>query len=367
MEVAMEKLGLNITVDEIKSYETIQAMAEYVESRQNWKENKILIEPVEPFNDLFFRDCQFNMIFTAVKYFGGNIGYFLANDQILYYCHTDKENEQEFGVQYKSFWKEKRVYAACGIFCTAKIKVQDVIGEAKEAIKSGKLVSLWIDSYYESMRKDVYQKEHLPHSILLHGYDDKKEIFHIIEHSNKDKLDYKHITISYNELATCYHGYLEYFIGAHREKTYFTYEGQHSIEKVSVFQLMKENIAYNRNELIGSVNKLKEIIEWIRKVVLSEELLKSRAASLVEMMNQIINAIKVEKYRLEYFAPESQEIVVQLDELATRWEKVRAWIGKYKLTFRYQEKTIEVILELLEQIAHLEQKRIWAILKKWGR
>ena len=358
MEVAMEKRGLSITTEELKSYETVQTMAEYVESQQKQEESKILIESVEPFNDLFFHDCQFNTIFTAVKHFGGNIGYFLANDMILYYF----QNRQEFGVQYKSFWNEERVYAACGISCTKKIKVQNVIEEAKKAIRRGRLVALWIDCYYESMRKDVYQKEHLPHSILLHGYDDKKEVFNIVEHSNRERLDYKHVTITYKELASCYQGYLEYFIGVHRKKTYFEYESQHSIEKVSVFQMMKENMAHNRRELIDSVEKLRRITKWIQNVVSDEELLRNSAEPLMERLNQIVNAIKVEKYRLEHYALDGQSMVAQLDEVASRWEKVRAWIGKYRITFRYQERTAGTIMELLEQIADLEQERICTIL-----
>lgn len=151
------------------------------------------------------------------------------------------------------------------------------------------------------------------------------------------------------------------------EKNYFEYEGQDSIEKVSVLQLMKENMVHNREELIDSGEKLRRITKWLQNAVSSEELLRSSAEPLMEMMNQIVNAIKVEKYRLEHYAPNGQSMVAQLDEVASRWEKVRAWIGKYRITFCYQEKMVGTIMELLEQIAELEQERICTVLEEWEK
>lgn len=367
MEVAMEEHGLSITAEELKSYETIQTMAEYIKFHQKPEKNKVRIESVEPFNALFFRDCQFNTIFAAVKHFGGNIGYFLANDRILYYCHSSTESIHGFDVQYKPFWNEERVYAACGISCTKKIKVLNVLEETKNAIRNGKLVILWIDCFYESMRKDVYQKEHLPHSILLYGYDDNKEVFDIIEHSNRDRLDYKYVTIMYKELATCYQGYLEHFIGVHREESYFEYGSKDSIEKISVFQLMKENMTYNKGDLIESVENLKRITKWIQDAVSNEVLLRNSVEPLMKLLNQIVNAIKVEKYRYEHYIPDGQRLVAQLNDVAFRWEKVRAWIEKFRITFRYQERTVGTIIELLGQIADLEQERICTVLKEWEK
>ena len=84
----------------------------------------------------------------------------------------------------------------------------------------------------------------------------------------------------------------------------------------------------------------------------------------MEKMNQIVNALKVEKYRFEHYVPDAQSMVAQLDEVTFRWERVRAWIGKYKITSRYQERTAGTIIKLLEQIADLEQDRICSILEK---
>lgn len=54
----------------------------------------------------------------------------------------------------------------------------------------GRPVVLWVDCYELPIRKDTFRKKHLPHTILVHGYNDCTGHFHIIEHLQMENLSY---------------------------------------------------------------------------------------------------------------------------------------------------------------------------------
>lgn len=57
-----------------------------------------------------------------------------------------------------------------------------VVENIKEAISSRNLVIISVDCYYESIRQDMFEKEHWPHNLLIYGYNDDHATFFVLEH-----------------------------------------------------------------------------------------------------------------------------------------------------------------------------------------
>lgn len=369
MEVGMENNGIEMLADDLKKHETIRKLAAYLDMKDKKGSNQVVIEPMVPFNEVFYKECFYNSLFPIVKHFKGNIGYFFANDIIRYHYNDSTQEIIKFEVDYVSVQNEKHVFDACGVSYNFKEKADNVIEEVKTSISNGKPVIIWIDCFYDSIRVDTYKKEHLPHTLLLYGYDERKKVFHIIEHNNRDNLSYVNCTISYEDVCDCYEGYLARFKGNHRDKTYYEfYAGNHrdedNDEDNTIMEVIKENFLSHKDVLLDNVKTVKKITGDIGMLLSDENMLKKNIALLVKRLNDIMNAKQVQKYSLMNYFKSSNQLLVQLDDILDSWEKVRAWFVKYMFTSVYTDKSVKNILNYLENISDAENKFVLQLMNQ---
>lgn len=167
----------------------------------------ILLKAVEPFNHFFFINCFFNALFSALQYFQYPVSRIILSCPIQFLCDNDS-----FTLEYicREPWQETLKDLGLNLDVrSGKIDLRHAILE--NLSEKQRPVILSVDCYYLPYRHDMYQKQHLIHTLLVYGYDDGSSLFHIIDQVNAESLSYQKCTVSVKNLQQAYDGYLEYF------------------------------------------------------------------------------------------------------------------------------------------------------------
>ena len=133
--------------------------------RKLLKKNRI--KGIEPFNELYFKDCFFTLLFSIIIHYKKNIDPIIANESIFYENNDDKSIIR---VGYEPIKDYKNVLLNIGIHVTNKITKNDFVPNIITSISENKPVIVLVDCYFEPMIMDAYKKKHLLHSALIYGY-----------------------------------------------------------------------------------------------------------------------------------------------------------------------------------------------------
>lgn len=317
------------------------------------------IENINPFNDIYYKNCFYNSFFPIVYHFSKSIYNILANDVIRY---ENNKNSKTINIDYIECEDMLSMVNEIGIKVDTKMKSENVIDNIKTSLCKDKPVILWVDCYYESLRKDMYLKHHWGHTLLFYGFDDEKKEFNIIEHKMMENLSYKKMTISYDDVVKSYNSYLERFYHG-TFPTYFEFYVDDLHNGLSVqeeINISLDKMRFNFQSKIEIIEKglreLKECLEGYKKIAVIEDELSKHATELVNMTNNIINTKRVEEYRIQNFFGGESELFVANKQLIKYWENIRIVIAKYVYTSIYNEKSIEKSIEVCDLIINQEIK-----------
>ncbi len=167
-------------------------------------ENKIFLENMEPFNDMYFTSCSYSSCLSLVKYYKKDALAILANPIFNYEFN---EESSIISVRVNEFREIHRILIDMGISIHLKWpEVDNLKNEIISSLSNGYPISISIDMYYQPGRIAYYNKEHgLGHQLLVFGYDPDKDMFHTID----DMIGMDKYTISCKDLENCYKGMLE--------------------------------------------------------------------------------------------------------------------------------------------------------------
>lgn len=390
LEAEMEKEGIPLNLDDITAYRTIKEQAACicckainqnisgavdnmncfidlalseacvdVEEGQGVVLPSKTLEPIEPFNDLYYRNCFYNSLFPVVHYFGKNIKPFLANDAGIYIYNEDREGIK-FDVDYLSFKGYEDLLKDMGIKVDCAIETKDIIESIVGAISKGRPVILWIDSFYEPFRLDTYQKVHWPHTLLIHGYNREDKTFDIIEHSHRDGLTYKKRTINWEDTRKCYEGYIEHFSKEDGCPTYMEFYCNESSKDDNTqvhepIQNLFINMRNWKDMLLDGFESIGRFKEDYKNAIESGVISQSAyARELVGLLNGIIDNRRAEKYKLLQVLGHSCDELNILDDIINTWIHIRTDLIKLTATSVYKAEVFSTHIEKLQLIYEKE-------------
>lgn len=324
IELLAEKEGLNVSTLDILKYRTIRninlknesSFAENIIEKNiinEKKSNRLEISNIYPFNDIFFKNCFYNSAFPIIKHFNRDVSTYLINSIPVFNINS------KLGIV-SGYCDTKEIYDLLtddGIICNYKTISENLLLDIKDSINKGRPVIIWVDCYYEPLRKDTYKKKHLGHTWLVYGYDDDNKQLNIIEHKYSDNLTYEKQIISYDDACICYKGYLE--MRGEKSK-YSFYEFTMSDDNKRIMPLTEKQfiqiciqnhniILKNESVTLEYINSLymnlknsiiekdayndiiKDISEMLKVRQVEEYLFKSICNSLATILTELINAI----------------------------------------------------------------------------
>lgn len=398
-EVEMEKRNINIKYSDIERYQTIKDLALYIDKESaltgidNVDDHEInfssLTEPenkevksscpdksetskiIQPFNDFYYKNCFYNSLFPIVRYYGKSILPFLSNDIIVYNKNHD---DNMISAEYISISPLEQVYKKAGLECKSKMKSTDLVKDIKGSIAAEKQVIVWVDCFYESIRKDTYNKKHWPHTLLVYGVNEALGEFNIVEQVNGESLSYKKQTIQFKELVDSYNGYLQIL---HHENgsgpTYFEYSLDNTVCEddscdtgceIYTHEFL-ENISKNKEKIYNGFETLKEFMSEYKEIVSNEDSLSLKAEGLIGSINTIINLKKVEQYKIAKIFYKDIYLANLLKAIIDDWNFIRSIFVKYIYSKLYNIK-FKLSLRNIEKIYTNECLYYEYLFEKYG-
>lgn len=339
-----------------------------------------VLEGFKPFNDIVFKSCFYSAFFPIVRYYAKSINPFLANEAI-YYKYVLDNGTRTFDLLSTPIIGLEQLAEGIGIYIQKKDANIDLISSLKASIESNKPVILSVDSYYESIRPDTFLKIHWPHNLLIHGYNEKRKEFNIIEHENRMNLSYKNCMISYSDLERAFYNYPDRYknidiVNSNINELQYTHDKKFPVyyefslndentldysnesiytEKGCKINLIKQYI--DAKELILSgMELLKEFKYDFEKIIMDEAELKENAQMLSELLSNIINTKKIELYRFVEIFGVNEEIQKLLEGIIGLWANIRSIILKFEYSSIYQKNNFVSLITKIDNIYIMEQE-----------
>ncbi|WP_341282703.1 non-ribosomal peptide synthetase [Paenibacillus sp. FSL H8-0537] len=346
LEVELEKAGLSFESEDIYRYPTIrgflrrmngEAAAPFAHRSQAAAGSDAFasaammtlrhVERIKPFNDLFYKECFYHSLFPILSYYQQSLLPILANDTVIYRYDEDTVH---FQVDYAAAKPLEQLLLGIGIGMETREVGHSVIEELKRAVLSHKPVIVRIDCYYASDRTETYQKRHWPHSWLVFGFDDSTQMFGVIEHDHIERLTYEKRWVSYEDTLQGHLGFMDHFgseTPVYYEFSAVTSDGVGSTPD-SLLETTASAAAHRQQLLEGSLHALCRFLEKVKQALQAGQLIKDYGESLLDTLNQIVNAKLVDHYRYEQLAGGYLELQSAVVNSLEAWKQVRSLVAK---------------------------------------
>lgn len=125
---------------------------------------------LKPFTRIWVKDCYHMSILPGIFFVKGNVDCLLFNQYFKYSIENDV-------ITYKSI-NIKNVYELLkdnGIDIQPILEVKNIHNFIKNELNNGNVIIMGIDSYFETLRNDYYQKRHSGHSVLICGINEEEK------------------------------------------------------------------------------------------------------------------------------------------------------------------------------------------------
>lgn len=368
LEAELEKANIEISVEDIYKYATIEKLSQLISNQSGDyinimvpetkkkmtfhvnKDEKIL--NAHPFNDILYKGCLYNSLFSLLQYNNIDIYRYMTEDVIVYkYQEESGLIDTEF-IENKSLQEmlqEDHIQFITKKFC------EDITQEIVHAIDLGNPVIISCDPYYNPGRTDAYQKLHFNHSILVNGYNRRKRIFYILEHKHWENLNYEQNIIPFDVLELCYKK------GSDNYNNPFTFlkilEGSSiSVDKRCLQQNLLNCVKKYEHVVREGINLLRNFIVDYSKIVRKKDLLNHRMDAYISSFNSIINSKQAEKYRIKYLFGEMSTLWNSIKSITDSYTIVRTYLVRYAFSGIYREDDFNKSIVELEKILEEESK-----------
>lgn len=316
------------------------------------------INELEPFNEIYYKDCYYNSLFAVMNYFHADISYVLVND-IFHYALSNQDWRLQ--IKYQEIKGINKILSESSIMVESRVYSDNIIGDIKNAVNQDKPVILAVDSFSCPHILDAYQKKHVPHTILINGYNDAQKIFYIIDLEILNNLTYKKLTVSYEQLLTARQTDLVVLNQKKGENTIFFYsktDGRFQLPEIRFIFL--DNFRSKENELLKG---LEDFQDFIKNYDTLDNFEKSRISKeLLDCFVQIFNSKKVEHYRFGRVFGDKHILTIETQQIQNIWKQIMTQYGLYHYSAKRPESLTIQVSTLLKEAEALEKELLSKLL-----
>lgn len=373
VQIEMESKKYNIPLEykHLYSYPTLRLLSAFMKSgtvnheadvkpiaqNQVYENNMdagVIVLQVHPFVKFLYKDCFYNSLMSVMDYYHVDFLQVLTAALPRYIFHQDTKLIDIDYAERESF---QELMKKTGLVCDAKEITKNLIENLKSYIDRGIPVILWVDSFYEPFIKDAYNQEHIHHTVVVCGYSDEKKEIYMIDHNQKNTLNYKMQKMSYEQIELAYKENINRFGSQYGKDAFITVEQQHKVEN-SIKKLKQDYLQLYRNEnqsIVEGIANLESFINGIKKLNQSDMVnnLKTNL-DIIELFNKIVQSKMAEEYKISRLFEENQAICLQIGNLRELWTKIRALIVKIIYSPNMDTSLVEETVRLLDETLRLE-------------
>ena len=368
-QLAAQFTSDNVNGTEIKTEDnmsnTLQIVSEV--ASQEILSNRVLIDGIKPFNEIYYKNCFYNSAFPVIELYGRSINTFLIND-VPVFSYDEDSTEMKLDVEYIQVKHIEKLLEEEGIMVETKDSSENIVKDIIKSISKKRPVVIWIDCFYESIRPEMYQKSHWPHTLLVYGYDESQKVFYIIEHEHRDNLSYKPRTIGFEDIINSYNGYLTNF--STNDATYYEFYynsaiAQEKTDKDSRY-LYLSYITANKDLIKEHLDYLNKFTLDLEKIVLDKSVLDMSIQWLLDGINNIVNIKQVEKYLITNLFGSESECCSTFEEIFSNWIFTRGAVAKYMYSGVYKQQAFRSLIQSVSKFYELESK-YYTVLFQMGK
>ncbi|MBP3325587.1 MAG: acyltransferase domain-containing protein [Coprococcus sp.] len=361
MQALLEEEGFEIEVDTLYKLSTIKELAMYI--ADNFVTNDIQDYPIEitaatqkaviqnknygGYNEFVYQNCFFNQIFAMLKANEVSPMVILSNDILMYRL------EDLLKVEYQSNMDIEDALKAAGLKVFQEEKADSVQDKIKKAVKEGRCVILGIDCFKEKSRAETYMKEHVSTMLLVYDYNECTDRFSAIERKYIDTLSYQERVIEASELVDCYEEYIRYYQESAREShpSYFEFDVTEKKENINFKEKYSKYFKLNVEKIRKQLSNIIQFSNIYEEMLKDENVLKQKVEPLIANINDIINAKKVQKRKLNDVTMFGNDETIQtlLDNIISKWGHIRNVLVKFMCSNVYS-KSMKKISETFKEI-----------------
>ncbi|MDR2932500.1 MAG: amino acid adenylation domain-containing protein [Oscillospiraceae bacterium] len=360
----LEQRGIRLSVEELQKRPTVAMLAAYIDEKDRVEaenpapvpqtdrtDTRVTVREIEPFNDIFYKNCFYNSLFPVIRSFGLSIDPILAND-LIYYAYKPDTGDM---ISYESFQDIIEVVGAMRINVHTQQVSRDIVSDTCAAIKAGSPVILWIDNYYNPAAKNLFNKAHHPHTILVMGYDEASQHFDVIDHTDIDALNYKKRTISYQDLRRAYDGFISAY-GDRPGDTIYAFSRDKGVppDDGETKKMFFQNLLSNSETLTRGLESLKVFAHAFASRYTDVNDLIEDENTLMKQINSVLVSRRVELYRNERLFDAFRGPCHLMQALIELWSTLRLYLIRLCQTGKEAHNTITKLNSLLDRITGLE-------------
>ncbi|MCP1132761.1 C39 family peptidase [Paenibacillus polysaccharolyticus] len=314
-----------------------------------------VIQGIKPFNHFFYKSCFYNALFPVLEWMNRSIYPHITNDIILYNQNIQTPGMLE--MVYHNFRDPEQIFVEENYKINTCHRKDDIVNELIQAINLNNPVIIWLDCYFENIRSDMYLNEHWAHTILIIGYNDATQQFAIMEHLNKDSLNYELKWISFDSLKQAYNGFFDLKHSEENPISYYEFFYQSEDENYSWVGRFEDNIINHQHLYEKGIIQLEQYSRWLKDVCRDPDHLVQFIEPIFSSLNQIVTAKQVECARYFYF-DQNQERLQLIGNLLEEWKSIRIIWGKYYFSSVYSYDRISISIDGINRILEMEKKLV---------
>ncbi len=371
LQTILEAEGVEISIKNLYKLNTIREMASYVAKKYTIEDKPFdetignagnYNETIEGFNEFVYQNCFYNQLFAILKSYEINPMSIFSNDIVIYRL------DELITVEYQPQREIADVLKDCGFLLVVEKRTGNVCERVKKALMDERKVILNIDCFNEYSREDTFMKEHVTTMLLIYAYDAAVDTFCVIERKYLDTLSYQKKEMRASELAVCYEAYLSHFqdLNGKEEPSYFEFK---LAEKKNAVDFKKNYTEYFKAAADEISEQLQCILRFgnIYGEMLREESLKQYVNRMIANINDIINAKKVQLYKLNDASmfDGDERINTILNNIISQWGHLRNVLVKFMCTDIYT-KSVKNTPEAFEEIYNSECELLNYMMQKVG-
>jgi hypothetical protein len=177
---------------------------------------------------------------------------------------------------------------------------------------------------------------------------------------------YTKTTIDFNDINSAYSGYIDNL--RKNEATYYEFSPYvfsredviniNELGNTSDFAVYCCNLIKNETHILNGISHLRNFTEELKRGIFNREFLQENAEELLKLLNDIINAKKVEKYKLNKLSTYDYENIDSQNELISSiiecWAFLRSGIAKYIYSGKFVAGSMNRLADIISKISVLE-------------
>jgi uncharacterized protein YvpB len=288
-------------------------------------QKKKYLENIDPFNDVFFKSCEYCSLFSIVKYYKKEIFPIIFNEA-YYFSYDRKDNALHFKTRYLENF-ESLLTEKVGLHISKFEASGNLVDDVMKSIDQGKPVIIYVDRFYQSMVPMFYNKMHGYHALLIYGYDHDTEDFHVIEDNCHNIVPFGKYKMPYSDTIEAYNGYLNNYHKKLALPSYYEYTPSDLLDNDSA------DIDKCRTEYINGINNMEEILFQSLDCIKSWQLHFSNLIHTGAVLSDIdrcettswwiIQYKNTEKYKMQLLFGDRFEQAQQLQQIIEEWNVIR--------------------------------------------